>query len=572
MAVRAYLSPGISVTEETNPALAPIILTPSTISIVAPARGEESATERLVLEGTTAQTLSHTGVDSASVAVRLASTNEEINAGNYVVTEGSDPDATIEGDEPSTIARRPQPSVAPTVAPGGAGALTGTYKYAISFVNAAGETGIGPGSANVTLSNEGADLTDIEVGPTGTTARNIYRAKVVSGNPGPYHLVASIADNVTTLLNDEALSDASADAAPLAKTGLASGDTVVVAYDYTDNVYFEPTLAFDFDDIMRKYGDPLDADGNIDSELTYAAQLAFQNGASEILALATADDTPAAFDAAFTKLLREEGVRLIVAVSPSDTVHGYLRNHLNNAKSMGLYRQGIVGKDGTAGNITQTALRAAAKALDHEGMILVSPTSFRTMNPVTGREVNIGGQYIAAMIAGMHGARDVQIPVTRKYVSGITGINDKRNPSEGQLDSSSGLLVIEERNGFRVRHGVSTAVASVNTREANVVRAKYEMAARIREVLDATVVGTVAPAGTAALMVQSTVVGLLDQLTTEQIIAGHASVTARLLASDPTYVEVRFSYTPMYAINNVDVRFTIDMNSGTQPIETEVGA
>lgn len=176
---------------------------------------------------------------------------------------------------------------------------------------------------------------------------------------------------------------------------------------------------------------------------------------------------------------------------------------------------------------------------------------------------------MAAAVGGMYASRDVQIPLTRKTVSGFAGIGDKRTLNEQASDSNAGLLVIEDKGNagvLRVRHDLTTAIGAVNTRESSVVRAKYEMAHRLKTTLDAGVVGQVVPQNEAPLFVQSTVSSVLGQLLSEEVIAGWSDLKARTL-SDPTVIEVKFGYNPVYPINNVEVRFTINTNTGEFTIE-----
>lgn len=126
MALRAYNSPGVVVTETTSPSVSPTLATPSLLAIVGESRGYQTATERLVLTGTTTQQLLYTGVNTGSVVVKLTTSGETLNAGNYAVVAGTDPDTSVTGDEPYTIARFGSPSAAPSVAASGTG-LTGTY-------------------------------------------------------------------------------------------------------------------------------------------------------------------------------------------------------------------------------------------------------------------------------------------------------------------------------------------------------------------------------------------------------------------------------------------------------------
>jgi hypothetical protein len=92
------------------------------------------------------------------------------------------------------------------------------------------------------------------------------------------------------------------------------------------------------------------------------------------------------------------------------------------------------------------------------------------------------------------------------------------------------------------------------------------MAHRLKTTLDAGVVGQVVPQNEAPLFVQSTVSSVLGQLLSEEVIAGWSDLKARTL-SDPTVIEVKFGYNPVYPINNVEVRFTINTNTGEFTIE-----
>ena len=565
MALRAYTSPGVSVTETISPALAPLFANPAVVAIVGAGRGEQLASERLVLSGTDEVTLKHTGLETASVVVKSAATGLTVDAGAYVVTT-TDPDAGVDGDETSTLKRFASPTTAPVAANTGTGTLTSgdIYTYAVSFVNAQGETGVGPSSNPVTIAGTGGvNLTAIPLGPTGTTARNVYRAKTTAGVAGTLHLVSTIGNNTATTLDNETVTDAVANAAVTPKQGIASGDTVVISYDYTDKNYFEPTFFDDYDDLVDKYGEPFDSNGNISSKLSFAARLAFQNGASEIVALASEADNDQSISDAFAKLEDVGSIRLISAASGSASVHSALAAHITNMNSQGYYRMGVVGRDSTASAVTAATLRSAAQAMNNEAIVLLSPANFVLANPITGRDMNVGGQYAAAGVLGMFASRDIQVPLTRKTLSGFIGLGERRTATEAALDNAAGLFVIIDAGGFlQVRHQVTTAVNNVNTAEASVVRAKYEMAHRLRQTLDGSIVGNVLPVEEAPLIVQSVVSGVLDQLLVEGAVSRYGNVKARLLETDPTTMEVRFEYRPSYPINNVVVRFTINTSTG----------
>lgn len=96
---------------------------------------------------------------------------------------------------------------AATAALAGAGAGNvddGTHSYRVSFVHPDGESAGGTKSNVVTVADKGVDgqvdLTSVPLGPTGTTARRVYRT--VAGDTGRHKFVGEIGDNTTTMFND----------------------------------------------------------------------------------------------------------------------------------------------------------------------------------------------------------------------------------------------------------------------------------------------------------------------------------------------------------------------------------
>lgn len=141
-------------------------------------------------------------------------------------------------DSPASIGA---PSAA---AAAGAGMGTGNYKYQITFRvgNASGGNGTaesGPGTEGLvttTGGNNQVNLTNIPLGPQGTTARGIYRT-AVAGVSGTEKLVTTLNDNTTTVYLDAA-SDASiaSNAAVPSGTGTVHTMTLQSAVPASDTV------------------------------------------------------------------------------------------------------------------------------------------------------------------------------------------------------------------------------------------------------------------------------------------------------------------------------------------------
>lgn len=105
--------------------------------------------------------------------------------------------------------------VAPSGALAGAGAgnvENGTHSYRVVNVIAGTDSQASAASATVTVvdktSDGKVDLTGIAVGPTGTTARKVYRTAAGNAVTGPWKLLTTIADNTTTTFTDN-VADAS---------------------------------------------------------------------------------------------------------------------------------------------------------------------------------------------------------------------------------------------------------------------------------------------------------------------------------------------------------------------------
>jgi hypothetical protein len=88
------------------------------------------------------------------------------------------------------------PDSAVSVADGGAGDLTGTFTYKVTFFDDYGETTGGPASSPITVSGGQVSISSVPTG-VGVTGRNVYRS-----DGGSYGLIASINDNTTTAFTD----------------------------------------------------------------------------------------------------------------------------------------------------------------------------------------------------------------------------------------------------------------------------------------------------------------------------------------------------------------------------------
>jgi hypothetical protein len=140
----------------------------------------------------------------------------------------------------------------PTLASGGAGVLTGEYRYLVTFAIRNGTTVLteSPFSSiagPITLSSNDVDLTSIPVsGTSGVNARRIYRT---TNGGAEFFLLTTIADNSTTAYTDNA-SDFDLALLPAAETlgnapGVDSTDRLRLIVSWKDRLWGSPADAPD---------------------------------------------------------------------------------------------------------------------------------------------------------------------------------------------------------------------------------------------------------------------------------------------------------------------------------------
>lgn len=117
------------------------------------------------------------------------------------------------------------PVVAPSLALAvGAGVEDGIHKYAVTFVNAEGETTPSDTSEiTVTTGNNQVELTAIPTGGVGVTSRKIYRT---TAGTDPLLLLTTIANNSTTVFTDNTPDASLGAAAPTSNTAVSGTEEV----------------------------------------------------------------------------------------------------------------------------------------------------------------------------------------------------------------------------------------------------------------------------------------------------------------------------------------------------------
>lgn len=419
----------------------------------------------------------------------------------------------------------------------------------------------------VTLFNKGINLSE-DFSVTSLTGVSYgaadYTLTAEAGEDGD---ILVTGDNTTTI---ERTSD----------SAIPSGETVYVAYRYTDSNYFEPMIVSDFDDVEAVYGTAMDLVTNVIlSPLSLAAKMAFDNGARNLVLVATAGTadavTASQLEAGYVRLGALPGANLVVPLPvgitgteaiPGDVadVGAGLATWLEAQVSLSNLRVGIVGVERSV-SIDPANLVAsyANKRIMH-----AHPNRLNFYNGLTNTTIEVSGYYLAAAYAGRFAAQPIQMPLTKKRVRGFAGIPatalSQMTTSKKNTWSDAGVAVAEvtRQNTLVVRHGTSTDRTNVNTREISLVRARDAMVNLIQDTLDASgLIGSYLVAETPT-RISGVIEGILETAMASEIIVGYSDVRVRQTSLEPSIIEVKFRYKPAYPLNYIVVSFSVNTETG----------
>jgi hypothetical protein len=347
------------------------------------------------------------------------------------------------------------------------------------------------------------------------------------------------------------------------------GDVIQVSYRYKDPTYHEVWSLYDYDDVRDMYGEPFDAAGNIQSELTLAAKFAFYNGASTVLTCAVDPEDPAVptmadYADALDKFRDEPQIAIIVPATGQQAVQSLVQLHVLQQSNNRYERRAIIGMDGSTSTVMTTQRILNAEQLTEQRIALVSPSKFTYYAPELNKPIELGGQFMAAALAGLSTSMIAAMPLTRKTVRGFTGPAEAQREGEKNNESQNGLMVIEKtrRNLVQVRHGVTTNPTDLLTREWSIIGQQDVMVYRIRDFLDADGLIGMPIYDTTLIQVKASAESALQSLIKDQIIRNYQNLKVRQIATTPDVLEVRYEWLPAYPLNYIVVRYSVAVLTG----------
>lgn len=390
-----------------------------------------------------------------------------------------------------------------------------------------------------------------------------------------------LTDYIVTVIEGPTVSQNQVQLMMATPSNINPGSAVYVTYQYTDQNYFLPVTYTDYTSVKSDWGAPLDLSTNqILSPLSLAAQLAFTNGANTILICPTQDTGGVASRSgladAYQNLAAVEALDIIVPLPvgitgtpalPGDVINiGLdLATFLNSQAQVGIFGVGLVGYDAA----NQVAPDVIANGISNYRIQEHWPNQMNYFNGSNNASFIISGYYLAAAWAGVLASLQRQIPLTKKNVSGLSGIPNSVFTTmsvayKNQL-SSSGVAVTEQvtGGGLQMRHSVTTQTTAVTTRELSIIRAGDGMIEMIQNTLENSgLIGSAFTPNTVAT-VKSLVQGALEALVAQNTIVGYVNLGVQQQNTNPLVVLVQFQYQPAYPLNYIVVQYAIDVTTGS---------
>lgn len=383
---------------------------------------------------------------------------------------------------------------------------------------------------------------------------------------------------------------------------IANNDTVIVTYNYADSAYYTPLVYEEFDGIANVYGEPFTTTSSaVNSPLSLAAKLAFENGAGRLMVVPT-DPSDGTYQeqlvAAYAKVVTDYRAGMIVPL----LVHGYTTNdgvddstsdandytsvgslindvktHCDAAAADGYGRIALVGLDPaydqTSGGFDQLAIDQSSKRI-----VVVYPPKVNLYNSTANETIEVGGYYLAAACAGILSSQAVERGITRSilasFVSLPSVIFQAMTRAFKNTLSSSGVTVIETNRlqQLSVRHGVTTDMSSLLTREISLVRIADTLFQTVQFGMDNSgLIGEPIDEEMPS-RVKGALAGILEQAIADDVIISWDALQVRqqsLPAGDPTVIECKFSYKPAVPLNYITVQFQIDLQTGLLAFQDE---
>ena len=346
------------------------------------------------------------------------------------------------------------------------------------------------------------------------------------------------------------------------ETAIGANETVSVAYSYTPSDYKEPKTVTSQVNSVALFGAALTADA-VNSPMAFATQLAFENGANQVVCVPTATNSVSDIVEGIAKLESVDGIDIVVALTGKTAVHDALYDHCVRMSANNLERRAFIGLDGSVSPYSSTAMIDAVKYWnnmsdsDNQRILFVSPSSFTFSNTAEDTYIAVDGYYLCAALAGLVCRGGRYTPITNKKLSTNIIMSEIKSRIDILNESAAGLCVVADKNGSVVMHGKTTSQASVEEQELSVVLCHDYIVRTVRDAMSSGIVGRPLTDSIVS-MVNSAAESTLSALMDSGYMTNYNVVSVSQNNVKPTTIAVNIAYKPVYGLNYINVNIAVD--------------
>jgi hypothetical protein len=342
---------------------------------------------------------------------------------------------------------------------------------------------------------------------------------------------------------------------------------------------YEPKIFFDYDDIVAEYGNyDVTVSGIIANSLALGAEIAFLNGITPIVCVQAKNDSDYEITAALNKLQRllpgVDNINTIVPLTDSATVgaaaikHCDIMSDSENGKErmvyLGAARSQPITKIATVLD-KSLGMVETAKSYNNERAVYVVPgeitKDIRDLRTGRTNERKLPACYAAVAVAALGLRNDPAEPLTNKNITGFKNLTSLYMESEKNFLAAAGCLVLEQNGSIiKVRHGITTSTAEVESAEITLIQIKDYVIDACRKSTASLYIGNKNRPSIVS-DVQYTISSLLNQFVSQSILLGYSGLTVKRSKEDPRQIDVKFEIEAVYPLNYISITFGFAANS-----------
>lgn len=358
------------------------------------------------------------------------------------------------------------------------------------------------------------------------------------------------------------------------------GSLYYVSYKYKKaEVDYGPKIFFDYDDVVAEYGNyDVTVSGVILNSLSLGAEIAFTNGILPIVCVQAKNDSDYEMTAALNKLERllpgVDNINTIVPLTDSATVgaaamkHVQLMSSEENGKErmvyLGAARNQPISKVATVLDRTMGMVETA-RTYNDERVVFVVPgeitKDIRDLRTGRANERKLPACYAAVAVAALGLRNDPAEPLTNKTITGFKNLTTMYMESEKNFLAAAGCLVLEQNGSvIKVRHGITTSTAEIESAEITLVQIKDYVIDACRKSTATLYIGSKNRPSIVS-DVQYTISSILNVFVSQSILLGFSGLSVKRSKEDPRQIDVKFEIEAVYPLNYISISFGFTANS-----------